>query len=464
MKRTIVSFLIIFSLAFAGFPANANALDENLDTVINELLDFSPEDRENLITILHPLVIIDSGVDTLIGIIEDHDGAESSMFGEYVEVLLGYCSKEDIITSLKAVKIIPEDVRETYFGVLVNREEITLSNSNMDKFGVFVEGLYEEISGLEQIMLEDNISEKTIAKFLKFIPAANGNKPVLKVNSEYEFSVNSISKTIVRNFEKFNSETGSNMSAEEFVSHFSGFLNSKYVSGFRKDIAEVLSELGICYLKTDEDNKENDSSSGSISGGSFGDSDDFEDVITQPENKIAFTDIEGWYKEYILSLADKGIVSGRGNGLFCPNDSVTREEFVKMICLALNLAETDAKLDFADVDESAWYAKYIKTAYYHGIIKGQSAQYFGIGKNISRQDAAVICSNVVKTLDIAKIADITFADEQNIAPYAKDAVYRLAEIGIINGDNAGNFNPYANLTRGESAKIIKELMGKIADK
>ena len=43
----------------------------------------------------------------------------------------------------------------------------------------------------------------------------------------------------------------------------------------------------------------------------------------------------GWAEESIISLFDKGIVSGKEQGKFYPMDFVKREEFVKMIAVYL---------------------------------------------------------------------------------------------------------------------------------
>lgn len=452
MKKRILSIIIVLSLAFAGFPANANALSDNIGMVFEKLAEFTPQDRENIITIIYPLLIVDSGIDALVKIIDEHEGADSSMFGEYIELLLKHVSKEDAKVALLSIKIIPEKIRNEYFSAFVNREEISMSASSVEKFGKFMEVIYDEFPDLEKILKEDNISEKTIAKFMVFITAANV-KPIIKADSDYKFSFNKLSSVLKENEKKVSEECGKDLSIEEGITKFTAIFNAKLSYSVRKDVSSVLEELGICYIEREKD----DPAGGST--GSTGTTPGSDAVIVDkvPENEV-FKDIEGWYKPYILSLNAAGIVSGRGDGMFYPNDSVTREEFVKMICLAVGFVDVDEKTAFTDVDNNAWYAKYINTAYKNGIINGQSAEIFGIGKNISRQDASVICSNVIGNKSVEKVAEIVFKDQLKISPYAKESVYKLAEIGILNGDNLGNFNPHSNLTRGESAKIICELM------
>lgn len=52
----------------------------------------------------------------------------------------------------------------------------------------------------------------------------------------------------------------------------------------------------------------------------------------------------------------------------------------------------------------------------------------------------------------------TFPDVPEDAGYA-EAVEVLAELGVLQGDNTGNFNPNSSITRAETAAIICRLLG-----
>ena len=51
-----------------------------------------------------------------------------------------------------------------------------------------------------------------------------------------------------------------------------------------------------------------------------------------------------------------------------------------------------------------------------------------------------------------------FADADAIESYAKDAVYGLKNLGIINGKDDNNFDPRGIATRAEAAKIMSGLI------
>ncbi len=184
----------------------------------------------------------------------------------------------------------------------------------------------------------------------------------------------------------------------------------------------------------------------------------YEDKVGE---SMVFTDLPGshWAAESVRYLKAKGIVSGTGTGAFEPDRAVTREEFAKMLVAACGFAIENKDVDFDDVADGAWYIPYIGTAAEQGIVNGIGDNKFGIGQNITRQDMAVM---VKRAMDAKKLtlnpyrAYDGFADEADIADYAKDAVKALYEAKIINGKDANSFDPAGNATRAEAAKIIYE--------
>jgi len=163
-----------------------------------------------------------------------------------------------------------------------------------------------------------------------------------------------------------------------------------------------------------------------------------------------------------MSMAERGIISGDGKGSFNPNNSVKREEFVKMLVVAAGMHNMDAKSSFNDVDNGAWYASYVASAYNNKMIYGTSENGFGVGTNITRQDMAVMCYRAAQNANIInKVRDgVQFADADNISSYAKDAVNVLYEAGVINGIGDGLFDPTGTATRAQAAVMIYNLFVK----
>ncbi len=167
--------------------------------------------------------------------------------------------------------------------------------------------------------------------------------------------------------------------------------------------------------------------------------------------KYAFSDIAdvAWATEAIEALSAKGIINGVGDGKFDPQATVTREQFVKMLCVALNLTE-EAEISFTDIASDDWSLPYIKKAVKAGLISGMDDNTFGYGVGISRQDIAVILHRTVKETT----GDAQFADKAEIADYAVEAVGALSGLKILNGFEDGSFKPNASCTRAQAAVII----------
>ena len=107
-----------------------------------------------------------------------------------------------------------------------------------------------------------------------------------------------------------------------------------------------------------------------------------------------------------------------------------------------------------------WFAPYIKKAKGLGIINGQSETLFGSGQNITRQDMAVIAYNAATKYGISfsDESKTLFEDDENVAEYAKNAVYGLRSGGVLNGKENNAFCPLDNAARAEAAKIIYGLL------
>lgn len=176
------------------------------------------------------------------------------------------------------------------------------------------------------------------------------------------------------------------------------------------------------------------------------------------EPTMPFTDVpkDHWAYEYILNLYREGCVNGKTDETFAPDEPVLREEFVKMICEFFNLKNSSRDVEFADVDKTAWYYKYICSSCYFGICNGIGGGYFGIGDNISRQDAATIIYRValLKQIELGGDSEVEFADASKIGDYAEAAVNALSAAGILSGDTDGYFEPDAFATRAQVAKIL----------
>lgn len=168
-----------------------------------------------------------------------------------------------------------------------------------------------------------------------------------------------------------------------------------------------------------------------------------------------FNDIGGvsWARDSIEELARRGVINGKAEKIFAPNDTVTREEFVKMVVLALNITAEDTSCDFTDVRDDAWYKEYVGRAVGSGLVIGLGNGTFGVGENISRQDIAVILWNGIKS-KAENGSAAAFIDNNAVSDYAKEAVNAMRYLNIIDGYEDNTFRPSNAATRAEAAKLL----------
>lgn len=187
------------------------------------------------------------------------------------------------------------------------------------------------------------------------------------------------------------------------------------------------------------------------------------------ENKLAFSDIasvNAWAGREIEVAAAKGIVEGRAEGAFVPEDKVTRAEFAKMVVKTFALEDTAATESFKDVSDADWFKPYVAAAVKAGLVQGRSEDSFEPYAAITRAEMATIASRALihireyKAAALASKSLEAFQDASDIHATLKDGVALAAEQGIIIGEEGNKFNPNNESTRAQAAVVIYRLLSK----
>lgn len=181
---------------------------------------------------------------------------------------------------------------------------------------------------------------------------------------------------------------------------------------------------------------------------------------------IEFADVSShWSKEAINDMGSRLLVNGYGEGMFKPDQSITRAEFTSIIVKALGLRNVYEKIEFSDVDKSDWYYNSLNIAKEYNLVNGYTDGSFKPDNKITRQEAMVI---IAKAMKLPKIPSSLsekemvqtlnkFEDNDEISDWAKKSAANCIEINIFNGfDN--KLNPKLNITRAETVTIIRRLL------
>lgn len=183
-----------------------------------------------------------------------------------------------------------------------------------------------------------------------------------------------------------------------------------------------------------------------------------EQVVPKEQAKSqGFTDIEGhWAKDAINYVVEKGYFKGIGNNQFAPEAPISRGDFVTVLGRMAGIDPNQySKNTFKDVGRT-YYTPYIIWAAENGIVQGAGDGIFQPKRDISREEMATIMAKYLKVVNknLKEKSQATFPDQGTISSWAKDAVNEMAKLGLVKGNEKGNFAPKGIFTRAQVAQVL----------
>ena len=185
--------------------------------------------------------------------------------------------------------------------------------------------------------------------------------------------------------------------------------------------------------------------------------------VISPERTFADVRIHA-NRQAIEALAARGIIGGRTDTSFAPDETMTRAEFAAIITRGLGLPERNISV-FDDVPSGAWFAQAVGTAFYYEIVGGTSPTTFNPNGTITRQEAAVMVARTARlagmntNLSDAETLNILamFGDYRTAADWAWQALAFCYRAGILD-DSEFYIRPQTAITRGEIAEMLYRLL------
>ena len=171
-------------------------------------------------------------------------------------------------------------------------------------------------------------------------------------------------------------------------------------------------------------------------------------------------------EEILPEEAKNPYIQGYTDGTFRPNTHITRAQMAVM--LARNLSDNDmpasSKVSYSDTAAS-WSKDEIEYVRAQGIMNGRADGKFGPNEAITRAQMAAIAMRWIDKQcgldDTAAYctrdkATITFNDV-NSQHWAATYIEEISALGIMTGIYASTFNPEGTLTRAEAVKVLNRL-------
>ena len=184
--------------------------------------------------------------------------------------------------------------------------------------------------------------------------------------------------------------------------------------------------------------------------------------IVHAERYSKFTDVtqDSWYYEDVDNAVRLGIINGKTETTFAPDDNLTYAEAIKLAACMYQLYKDGSV--YLVSGGNPWYETYVNYAKDHGIItdnffkkinnineKATRAGYMEIFAS-ALPDEALECINNVPD---GSIPDVPMVHESAIG------IYKLYRAGILTGVDANhNCKPEDNIKRCEVAAIITRMM------
>jgi hypothetical protein len=174
----------------------------------------------------------------------------------------------------------------------------------------------------------------------------------------------------------------------------------------------------------------------------------------------SFTDLGGvgtWYHEAVDYALRNNLMNGYGNGLFGPNNNLTRAQLAQILYNREGRPTVTGGSPFTDVVKDAWYSDAITWAAANGVVGGYGNGLFGPNDNITREQLATILWRYSKS-PAATNKELHFNDTDEISGYALDAIRWAVENGILNGFGDGRLGPKGLATRAQVAQMLKNFI------
>ena len=161
-----------------------------------------------------------------------------------------------------------------------------------------------------------------------------------------------------------------------------------------------------------------------------------------------------WYHDAVDYVLQKKLMDGYGNGMFGPDNILTRAQFAQILYNMEGQPAVKGNNIFSDISADAWCFPSVTWAAGQGIAGGYSNGLFGPDDSITREQLAVMLWRYAgKPAPAAKMLDFTDADK--ISDYALDAFCWAVEQRIISGGNNGLLSPQGLATRAQAAQMLK---------
>lgn len=186
-------------------------------------------------------------------------------------------------------------------------------------------------------------------------------------------------------------------------------------------------------------------------------------VKAAEESALPFTDVaaEDWFFDAVKAVYEAELMGGVSDTEFAPDVNMNRAMLVTMLYRLEGSPEVETAVSdvFTDCADGEWYADAVIWANANGIVEGRSETEFAPNDTMTRQEMAAILYRyeVFKGAEEVEAAELEYADADAIADWAESAVVYCTDAGLMSGVSDTEFAPAGSATRAMGATVLMRL-------
>lgn len=195
-------------------------------------------------------------------------------------------------------------------------------------------------------------------------------------------------------------------------------------------------------------------------------------AFTTVVSAVTFNDIsDHWAKDYIIKVANNGLVAGYKDGTFKPEEEVTVLEALVMMSRLYDIDDEIKEQiiekyesvleDMPNALDSEWAFESLSISLELGVVSESGLIKMFTDKTInqkaSKEEVSVLLTKAMMLSDEAKnlkVYPLPFEDVALISTAARPYIYVMYDKGIVKGDNEKNINPKDNIIRAVMATML----------
>ena len=184
-------------------------------------------------------------------------------------------------------------------------------------------------------------------------------------------------------------------------------------------------------------------------------------TVQQPDTRFDDVAKSAWYYNAVEYVAENGIMSGVSAREFAPNAGFSRAMLAQTLYAMSGKPAVKAESTFADVAANAWYADAVNWAAEKGYVSGVGDGKFAPDASVTREQMALILYRYAGSPDASGMAQKEFTDSSSVSAYAVDAIRWAVHEGLISGMENNTLAPQGTATRAQVAQILMNFHQKL---